>query len=62
MHENVGQRVYIEFRHKLGKTATETYQTLLLAYGDETTSRTRVFLRFKRFNKSGKTVESSERE
>ena len=43
MSENTEQRVCIKFCHKLGKTATETYQMLLLAYGDETMSRARVF-------------------
>ena len=62
MSENMEQRVCIRFCHKLGKTATETYQMLLLAYGDETMSRARVFEWFKRFKEGRTTVESDERE
>ncbi|XP_026809131.1 protein GVQW3-like [Rhopalosiphum maidis] len=62
MSENTEQRVCIKFCHKLGKTATETYQMLLLAYGDETMSRARVFEWFKRFKEGRTTVESDERE
>ncbi|KAE9522415.1 hypothetical protein AGLY_017174 [Aphis glycines] len=62
MSENTEQRVCIKFFHKLGKTATETYQMLLLAYGDETMSRARVFEWFKRFKEGRTTVESDERE
>ncbi|XP_026818412.1 protein GVQW3-like isoform X2 [Rhopalosiphum maidis] len=62
MSENTEQRVCIKFCHKLGKTATETYQMLLLAYGDETMSHARVFEWFKRFKEGRTTVESDERE
>ncbi|XP_026819545.1 protein GVQW3-like [Rhopalosiphum maidis] len=62
MSENTEQRVCIKFCHKLGKTATETYQMLLLAYGDETMSRARVFEWFKRFKEGRTTVKSDERE
>ena len=62
MSENTEQLVCIKFCHKLGKTATETYQMLLLAYGDETMSRARVFEWFKRFKEGRTTVESDERE
>ncbi|KAE9541769.1 hypothetical protein AGLY_003760 [Aphis glycines] len=62
MSENTEQRVYIKFCYKLGKTATETYQMLMLAYGVETMSRARVFEWFKRFKKGRTTVESDERE
>ncbi|XP_025415342.1 protein GVQW3-like [Sipha flava] len=62
MSENTEQRVCIKFYHKLEKTATETYQMLLLAYGNETKSRTRVFEWFKRFKEGRITVESDERE
>ncbi|KAL4088708.1 hypothetical protein QTP88_023792 [Uroleucon formosanum] len=61
MSENTEQRVCIKFCHKPGKTATETYQMLLLAYGDETMSRARVFEWFKRFKEGRTTVESDER-
>ncbi|KAL4131209.1 hypothetical protein QTP88_008550 [Uroleucon formosanum] len=61
MRENT-ERVCIKFCHKLGKTAIETYQMLLLAYGDETISRARVFEWFKRFKEGRTTVESDERE
>jgi len=44
MSENSEQRVCMKFCHKLEKTATETYQMLLVAYGDEETMfRARVF-------------------
>ncbi|XP_026819544.1 protein GVQW3-like [Rhopalosiphum maidis] len=62
MSENTEQRVCIKFCHKLGKSATETYQMLLLAYGDETKSRARVFEWFKRFKEGRTTVKSDERE
>ena len=62
MSENMEQRVCIKFCHKPGKTATETYQMLLLPYGDETASRARVFEWFKRFKEGRTTVESDERE
>jgi uncharacterized SAM-dependent methyltransferase len=47
MSENI-ERVCIKFCRTLGKSATETYQMLLLAYGDETMSYARVFGWFKR--------------
>jgi hypothetical protein len=62
MSENIEQRGYIQFCHKLDKTATKTYQMLLLAYGDETMSRARVFKWFKRFKECRKTLENDERE
>jgi hypothetical protein len=34
------QRIYIKFCFKIGKTATETYQLLQQAYGENTMGRT----------------------
>ena len=62
MSENIEKRMCIKFCHKLGKTATETYQMLLLAYWDETISRARVFEWYKQFKEGRSIVESDERE
>ena len=46
---NVEQRVNVKFCVKLGKSTTETYNSLTKVYGDECLSRTQVFEWFKRF-------------
>jgi len=50
MCENIEQRICIKFCFKIGKTATETYQLLQQAYGEDAMGRTQVFDWFRRFN------------
>jgi hypothetical protein len=50
------QRANIKFCFKTGKTATETFQLIKLAYGDNALSRTRVFERYARFRDGRGTV------
>jgi len=44
------QRICIKFCFKIGKTATETYQLLQQAFGEDAMGRTQVFDWFRRFN------------
>jgi hypothetical protein len=41
--ESTEQRICIEFCFKIGKTATESYQLLQQAYGEDAIGRTEVF-------------------
>ena len=50
MCESTEQRICIKFCFKIGKTATETYQLLQQAYGEDAMGRTQVFDWFLRFN------------
>ena len=43
MCECTEQRICIKFCFKIGKTATETYQLLQQAYGEDAMGRTQVF-------------------
>ena len=43
MCESTEQRIFIKFCSKIGKTATETYQLLQQAYGEDAMGRTQVF-------------------
>ena len=43
-------KVCIKFCFKIGKTATETYQLLQQAYGEDAVGHTQVFDWFRRFN------------
>ena len=43
MCESTEQRICIKFCFKIGKTATETYQLLQQAYGEDAMGRTQVF-------------------
>jgi len=43
MCESTEQRISIKFCFKIGKTATEMYQLLQQAYGEDTMGRTQVF-------------------
>ena len=55
MCDSTEQFIYIEFCFKIGKTATETYQLLQQAYGEDAMGRTEVFdwfLRFKEYRTS----------
>jgi len=49
MCESTEQRICIKFCFKIGETATETYQLLQQAYGEDTMGRTQVFDWFRRF-------------
>lgn len=55
------QRVNIRFLVKLKKSATETYQMLLEAYGDKCLSRARVFEWHKRFLEGRDSVKDDDR-
>ena len=58
MFESTEQRICIKFCFKIGKTATETYQLLQQAYGEDAMGRTHVFDWFRRFKEGRTTVES----
>jgi hypothetical protein len=49
MCESTEQRICSKFCFKIGKTATETYQLLQQAYGEDAVGRTQVFDWFDRF-------------
>ena len=53
------KRICIKFCFKIGKTATETYQLLQQAYGEDAMGRTQVFVRFRRFKEGRTSVESN---
>ena len=48
MCESTGQQICNKFCFKIGKTATETYQLLQQAYGEDSMGRTQVFDWFRR--------------
>ena len=58
MCESTEQRICIKFCFKIGKTATETYQLLQQAYGEDAMGRTEVCDWFRRFKESRTSVES----
>jgi len=60
MSKNLEQRWYIKFCHKLGKTATETYQIVLMTYGNEIISHARISEWFKRLKEGRQIVEKDE--
>ncbi|GBM46825.1 Putative uncharacterized protein FLJ37770 [Araneus ventricosus] len=55
------QRVDIKFYFKLGKTATETHEMLVKAYGVEAVNKKCVFEWFKRFTDGKEDVEDEPR-
>ena len=57
--ESTEQRICIEFCFKIGKTATETYQSLQQAYGENEMGRKQVLDWFRRF-KEGRTSVASD--
>jgi len=61
MCERTEQRICIKFCIKIGKTATETYQLLQQAYGENLMGRTQVFDRFRRFKERRTSVENHPR-
>ena len=54
------QRACIKFCFKLGKTATECYEMLKTAFGEQTMGRSQTFQWFSRF-KAGRTSTDDER-
>jgi len=57
MCESTEQRICIKFCFKIGKTATETYQSLQQAYGENAMGPTQVFDWFRRFKEGRTSVE-----
>jgi len=55
------QRICIKFCFKIGKTATETYQLLQQAYGEDAMGRAQAFEWFRRFKEGRTSVESDPR-
>jgi len=55
------QRIYIKFCFKMGKAATETYQLLQQAYGEDAMGRTHVFDWFRLFKEGRTSVENDPR-
>jgi len=49
MYESTEQRICIKYCFKIGKTATETYQLLQQALGEDAMGRTQVFDWFRPF-------------
>ena len=58
MCESTEQRICIKFCFEIVKTATETYQLLQQAYGEDAMGRTQVFDWFRRFKAGRTSVES----
>src|SRR5215469_4681012 len=61
MCESTEQRICIKFCFKIRKTATETYQLLQQAYGEDAMGRTQVFDWLRRFKEGRTSVESDPR-
>ena len=59
MCESSEQHISIKFCFKIGKIATETYQLLQQAYGEDAMGRTQVFDWFRRFKEGRTSVESN---
>ena len=59
MQETIEQRYAIKFCVKLNKSATETFASLIQAYGDATLSRTMVFMWHKAFKEGRENVEDA---
>jgi len=58
MCESTEQLICIKFCFKIGKTATETYQLLQQAFGEDAMGRTQVFDWFRPLKESRTSVES----
>ena len=54
---SIEQRIKLKLLVRLGKTLTETFNSLQEVYGDATTSRTRIFEGHKRFREGREDVE-----
>ncbi|XP_012231347.2 protein GVQW3-like [Linepithema humile] len=55
------QRAVIKFNFKLGKTATETYESMKIVYGDDCLSRSKVFEWYKRFKEGRESLKDDAR-
>jgi hypothetical protein len=53
------QRVCIKFCQKLGKTATETYETLQQAFGETALSRSKTFEWYSRFKNGRMSIDDA---
>jgi len=60
MCESTEQRICIKFCFKIGKTATETYQLLQQAYGEDAMGHTQVFDWFRRLKEGAPSVKQNE--
>jgi len=58
MQKNIEQRYAIKFCVKRNKSATETFDSLIEAYGDATLSRTMVFKWHKAFKEGRENVKN----
>ena len=58
---SIEQRINLKFLVRLGKTPTETFNSLQAVYGDATMSRTRIFEWHKRFREGREDVEDDRR-
>jgi hypothetical protein len=61
MSDCKSERVNIKFLVKLKKSATETFQLLTEAYGEDRMSRARAFEWHKRFSESRESVKDDDR-
>jgi len=61
MCESTEQRICIKFCFEIGKPATETYQLLQQAHGEDAMCRTQVFDWLRRFKEGRTSVESDRR-
>ena len=61
MCQSTKQRICIKFCFKIGKPATETYQLLQHAYGEDATGRAQVFDWFRRIKEGRTSFESDPR-
>ena len=61
MCEKEEQRVCIKFCFKIGKTATETFELLKMAYGNDVMGRTQVYEWFGRFSQGRVSCQSDPR-
>jgi len=61
MRESNEQHICITFCFKIGKTATETYQLLQQAYGEDAMGRKQEFDWFRRFKEGRTSAESDPR-
>ena len=61
LDKKIEQRVNLKFLCKLGKSASESYETLQSVYGDDCLCRTTVFEWYKRFKEGREDVEDDER-
>ena len=59
MCESTEQRICITFCFKIGKIATETYQLLQKAYGEDAMGHTQVFDWFRRFKEGAPGVKQN---